>query len=43
MQIDAGVIGWRRWLDDYGGALPVLPRSAADLGPVLPKREMFNR
>jgi len=37
------VISWRRWLDKFGSALPVLPKSAADIPPLLPREVVFDR
>ncbi len=40
---DVAVSSWRRWLDKHGAALPVLPRSADDLPPRLPRSAVFDR
>jgi hypothetical protein len=40
---DAGVAGWRSWIDGHGSELPTLPRGADDLGPRLAVAEMFDR
>ena len=40
---DAAVITWRKWLDKFGDELPVLPRTAADLPPALPREQVFDR
>lgn len=40
---DAAVGAWRRWLDRFGAALPVLPRSADDLPPLPPREVVFDR
>lgn len=40
---DAAVLGWRKWLDTFGAALPTLPRSAADLPPLLPREQVLDR
>eukprot|EP00878_Enallax_costatus_P007156 GHUV01007500.1.p1 GENE.GHUV01007500.1~~GHUV01007500.1.p1 ORF type:complete len:476 (+),score=90.11 GHUV01007500.1:173-1600(+) len=40
---DAAVITWRKWLDKFGNSLPVLPRTAADLPPALPREQVFDR
>jgi hypothetical protein len=40
---DVAVSSWRRWLDKHGAALPVLPRSADDLPPRLPRAAVFDR
>jgi hypothetical protein len=42
-QFDAGVQLWRAWLQGPGRELPTRPRKAADLGPVLPRREALDR
>jgi pheophorbide a oxygenase len=40
---DAAVLSWRRWIDEFGSALPVLPKSAADIPPLLPRAAIFDR
>jgi len=42
-EFDAGVQLWRSWLQGPGRKLPTRPLSAADLGPVLPRREALDR
>lgn len=40
---DVAVMAWRRWLDKFGDTLPVLPQTAADLPPSLPREQIFDR
>jgi pheophorbide a oxygenase len=40
---DVAVTAWRKWLDKFGDTLPVLPRSAEDLPPALPREQVFDR
>eukprot|EP00878_Enallax_costatus_P015580 GHUV01016320.1.p1 GENE.GHUV01016320.1~~GHUV01016320.1.p1 ORF type:complete len:530 (+),score=157.13 GHUV01016320.1:235-1824(+) len=40
---DVAVMAWRRWMDKFGDTLPVLPQSAADLPPTLPREQVFDR
>lgn len=40
---DAAVIALRKWLDSFGAALPTLPKSAADLPPLMPREEVMDR
>jgi hypothetical protein len=40
---DAAVVSWRKWIDKFGSALPVLPRDAADLPPLMTREQAFDR
>jgi hypothetical protein len=40
---DASVLALRKWLDTFGAALPTLPRSAADLPPLMPREVVLDR
>eukprot|EP00877_Chromochloris_zofingiensis_P009253 jgi/Chrzof1/4581/Cz14g19030.t1_PAO3[v5.2] len=40
---DAGVLAWRKWMDKYGSTLPTLPKTAADLPPLMPRQQVFDR
>jgi pheophorbide a oxygenase len=40
---DLAVIAWRKWIDRHGSDLPTLPRTPEDLGPVLPREQIFDR
>lgn len=40
---DTAVLAWRKWLDRFGDQLPVLPKTAADLPPLLPREQVFDR
>lgn len=40
---DVAVMAWRKWIDKFGSNLPTLPQSAADLPPLLPREQVFDR
>ncbi|KAF6259816.1 pheophorbide a oxygenase [Scenedesmus sp. NREL 46B-D3] len=40
---DAAVVSWRRWIDRFGSQLPVLPRGAHDLPPLMSREQVFDR
>lgn len=40
---DAAVVSWRKWIDKFGSNLPVLPKSAADLPPLMTREQVFDR
>ncbi|GBF96942.1 hypothetical protein Rsub_09022 [Raphidocelis subcapitata] len=42
-QSDTGITSWRSWLDRFGRALPVLPKTLADLPPEMSRREALDR
>jgi hypothetical protein len=40
---DVAVLAWRKWIDRFGMALPVLPKDVSDLPPVMPREQVFDR
>lgn len=40
---DAAVVALRKWLDTFGAALPTLPKSAADIPPLMPREQVMDR
>jgi hypothetical protein len=42
-EFDVGVQAWRSWLQGPGSRLPTWPQSAADLGPIVSRREALDR